>query len=131
MSQKFFLLLSTFSTKKFYRNLRNIIRKLLSNILESWNSVKVFYVQKCGFWGPPRWCKNIIFKSLIKWPEIMIFGRYIAQNIRNFQKKPKIDVKNDVSYRKYENSTKKSPGVQNPAKYFLSLLVFLSFLVKI
>ena len=40
----------------------------------------------------------------------MLFGRYIAQNVRNLQKKPKIDVKSNVSYRKYENSKKKPQG---------------------
>ena len=41
------------------------------------------------------------------------------------------DVISNVSYRKYENLKKKTPGVQNPAKYFFVIFGFLSFLVKI
>ena len=75
--------------------------------------------------------KNDNFHIFIKLPEIPVSGCYIAQNVRNEQTDPKIYVISHVSHWKYENSTKKSPGVQNAAKYFLSLLVFLSFLVKI
>ena len=75
--------------------------------------------------------KNENFQILIKWPEMILSGCYIAQNVRNEQTDPKIYVISHVSYWKYENSTKKSPGVQNPAKYFFVTFGFLSFLVKI
>ena len=77
------LILKIFSTKKIYRNLRKIIRKSFSKIFELWNTFKMTYVTKCDFWDPSEWRKNLIFKSLIKWPEMVVFGSYIAQNDRN------------------------------------------------
>ena len=69
----------------------------------------------------------VIFQIFIKWPEINIFGHYIAQNVRNDQKNPKMDVTSHVSYRKYENLKKKTQGYKIQQKKFLSLLVFCHF----
>ena len=68
-------------------------------------------MQKKNFWLVFPYVlgvKNENFQILIKWPEMILSGCYIAQNVRNEQTKPKINVRSHISYRKCENSKKKT-----------------------
>ena len=69
----------------------------------------------------------VIFQIFIKWPEINIFGHYIAQNVRNDQKNPKMDVTSHVSYRKYENLKKKPQGYKIQQKKICHFWFFVIF----
>ena len=55
--------------------------------------------------------KNDHFQILIEWPEMVVSGSYIAQNDRNKQTKPEINVRCRYCMRNISNLPKKSPGV--------------------
>ena len=59
-----------------------------------------------------------IFQILIKCPEMIVYGCYIAQNDRNLQKKPEMNVKSRYIKCNIVNSRKKSPGVQKWTFFF-------------
>ena len=62
--------------------------------------------------------KMTIFQILIKWPEMIVSGCYIAQNDRNLQKKPEIEVRSRFSTRNIANLKKKARGYKNEQKIF-------------
>ena len=62
--------------------------------------------------------KMTIFQILIKWQEMVVSGCYIAQNDRNLQKNPEIEVRSRFSTRNIVNLKKKARGYKNEQKFF-------------
>ena len=75
--------------------------------------------------------KMTIFQILIKWPEMIVSGCYIAQNDRNLQKNPEIEVRNRFLTRNIANLKKKSSGVQKWAKFFFVIFGFVPYVCQL
>ena len=59
-----------------------------------------------------------IFQILIKWPEMIVSGCYIAQNDRNLHSVPEINVRSRYLTRNISNLKKKARGYKNEQKFF-------------
>ena len=82
-----------------------LVNHLYSSIQERKISI---FTKKAWIFG----LKMTIFQILIKWPEMIVSGCYMAQNDRNQQSQPEIDVRSQYYMRNISNLPKKSSGVQ-------------------
>ena len=64
--------------------------------------------------------KMTIFQILIKWPEMIVSGCYIAQNDRNEQIRTELNVRSQYYMRNISNLPKKSSGYKNEQNIFYS-----------